>query len=73
MGEKKEEEASRIFTVCSLLIVASSCLIGLVGVLGAEAMLQILGADAAVAALGGYDVTGMGKRPLLSRLNAKKA
>ncbi|MCB7514358.1 hypothetical protein LI073_10185 [bacterium 210917-SL.2.15] len=53
MGEKKEEEASRIFTVCSLLIVSSSCLIGLVRVLGAEAMLQILGADAAVAALGG--------------------
>ena len=64
MGEKKEEEASRIFTVCSLLIVASSCLIGLVRVLGVEAMLQILGADAAVAALGGYDVTDMGKRLL---------
>ena len=52
LGEKKEEEASRIFTVCSLLIVVLSCLIGLAGFLGAEAMLQILGADAAVAALG---------------------
>lgn len=52
LGEKKEEEASRIFTMCSLLIVVLSCLIGLAGFLGAEAMLQILGADAAVAALG---------------------
>ena len=52
LGEKKEEEASRIFTVCSLLILVLSCLIGLAGFLGAEAMLQILGADAAVAALG---------------------
>ena len=51
LGEKKEEEASRIFTMCSLLIVVLSCLIGLAGFLGAEAMLQILGADAAVAAL----------------------
>ncbi len=51
-GREKEEEASRIFTMCSLLIVVLSCLIGLAGFLGAEAMLQILGADAAVAALG---------------------
>lgn len=51
LGEKKEEEASRIFTICSLLIVLASCLIGAAGFFAIGPILQLLGADAAVTAL----------------------
>ena len=51
LGEKKELEASRIFTTCSVLIVAFSVLIGLAGFFAIGPILQLLGADAAVTAL----------------------
>ena len=51
LGEKKELEASRIFTTCSVLIVAFSVLIGPCGLFAIGPILQLLGADAAVTAL----------------------
>lgn len=51
LGEKRENEASRIFTVCSLLIIAASFVIGFVGYVLAEPVLHLMGADASVAAL----------------------
>lgn len=51
LGEKKDLEASRIFTICSLLIIGISCIIGVVGYFGAEPLLRLMGADAAVTAL----------------------
>ncbi len=51
LGEKRNQEASRIFTVCSLLIVAMACIIGLAGYFGAEPLLNLMGADTEVTAL----------------------
>lgn len=51
LGEKKEQDACRIFTVCSLLILAISCAAGLLGFFFAEPLLRLMGADAAVTAL----------------------
>lgn len=50
LGEKKELEASRIFTVCSLLIVGISVAVGMIGYFGAEPLLRLMGADAEVTA-----------------------
>lgn len=51
LGEKKELEASRIFTVCSLLIVGISAVVGVIGYFGAEPLVRLMGADAEVTAL----------------------
>lgn len=51
LGKKQTEEANRIFTVCSLLIVGVSSLMGLLGFFCAEPLLRLMGADAAITAL----------------------
>ena len=51
LGEKKGLEASRIFSVCSALILGISCAVGLGGLLLAEPLLRLMGADAGVTAL----------------------
>lgn len=51
LGEKKNVEANRIFTVCSLLITGIACIIGLIGYIGSEPLLRLMGADAAVTTL----------------------
>ena len=51
LGAKREEEASRIFTVCSLLIIGISCVVGVTGLLCTEPLLRLMGADAGVTAL----------------------
>lgn len=51
LGEKKQNEACRIFTVCALLIFAISCVVGLAGFLLAEPILRLMGAGPEVTAL----------------------
>ncbi len=51
LGEKREYEASKIFTVCSLMIIAMSCLIGTIGYFFAQPLLYLMGADQQVTAL----------------------
>ena len=51
LGQKKATEASRIFTICSLLIIGISCAVGIAGYFGAEPLLYLMGADAEVTAL----------------------
>lgn len=51
LGEKKEREASRIFSVCTLLIIGIACLIGLAGYTLAQPLLRLMGADPTVTGL----------------------
>ena len=51
LGEKKPLEANRIFSFCSALIVAISCVVGLAGWFLAEPILRLMGADGGVTAL----------------------
>lgn len=51
LGEKRPDEASRIFTFCSLLIVGISCVVGALGFFLAEPALRLMGADDGVTAL----------------------
>ena len=51
LGERREGEACRIFSFCSLLIVAISCAAGAGGLLMAEPLVRLMGAGGAVAEL----------------------
>lgn len=51
LGEKKNNQASKIFTNCSLLIILISCILGFIGFFGAESFIRLMGADAKVTAL----------------------
>ena len=48
LGEKKNEEAGIIFTICSLIIICISAVIGLLGYFIAEPLVRFMGADQAV-------------------------
>lgn len=51
LGEKKEGEACRIFSFCSLLIFGISCVVGVVAYLCAGPLVRLMGADETVTAL----------------------
>ncbi|WP_246019766.1 MATE family efflux transporter [Bacilliculturomica massiliensis] len=51
LGEKKGDEANRIFSFCSLLIFAISCAMGAAGWLFAGPLVRLMGADETVTAL----------------------
>lgn len=51
LGEQKPEEASRIFSFCSMLILVLSCLIGLAGWFLARPAVRLMGADGQVTAM----------------------
>ena len=51
LGEKKPEEASRIFSFCSGIIFLISCAAGLLGWFLAEPAMALMGADPVVTAL----------------------
>ena len=52
LGEKNERAANRIFSFCTGLIVALSCVIGLGGFFLAGQMVSLMGAEAEVTAMG---------------------
>ena len=52
LGEKNERAANRIFSFCTGLIVALSCVIGLGGFFLAGPMVSLMGAEAEVTAMG---------------------
>lgn len=45
LGKKQEKQASRIFTICTLLLIGTSCVIGILGFFGARPLSRFLGAD----------------------------
>ena len=53
LGEKKGEDASRIFSFCAGLIFAVSCVAGLLGWFLGEPAVRLMGAEPAVTALAG--------------------
>ena len=50
LGEKKQMEASRIFSFCTLMIIGISFVVGLAGFFLAEPIIRLMGADADVTA-----------------------
>ena len=51
LGEKKYREAGKIFTLCSLVIIGLSFVIGAVGYFAAEPLIRLMGADQTVTLL----------------------